>query len=99
MELTVIVILKALTEIAGLALVGQGLLGLLAGASREKNFVYQLFAAVTAPVIRAARFVTPPFVPDRHLGLVAFFVLFWIWVALIFAKRHVCMTQNLACGI
>lgn len=99
MTLTLIVILKALTEIAGLALLGQGLLGLLAGASRHKNFVYQLFVTVTSPVTKAARFITPRFIAEQHLGLVAFFLLFWIWVALIFAKRYVCVTQNLACGI
>lgn len=99
MELTLIIILKALVEIAGLTLIGQGLLGLLAGASRHQNFVYQLFAAVTKPVIKAARWIMPRFVADQHIGLVAFFLLFWIWVALIVAKRYVCVTQGLSCGI
>ena len=36
----IIVILKALTEIAGVALLGQGVLWVIAGAKREQNLVY-----------------------------------------------------------
>jgi hypothetical protein len=78
----VIVILKALTEIAGVAFLGQGVLWLLAGASREKNSVYNLFRTITSPVTRFARLVTPRFVIDAHIGLVAFFLLLVLWVVL-----------------
>jgi len=78
----VIVILKALTEIAGVAFLGQGVLWLLAGSGREKNHVYNLFRTVTSPVTRFARVVTPRFVIDAHIGLVAFFMLMVLWLVL-----------------
>jgi hypothetical protein len=78
----VIVILKALTEIAGVAFLGQGVLWLLAGANREKNHVYLLFRTVTSPITRAVRLVTPRFIVDAHIGLVAFFLLMVVWVVL-----------------
>ena len=46
----VIVVLKAVAEIAGLALLGQGLLALLAGPSREMNVFYRVLAVMTSPV-------------------------------------------------
>jgi len=78
----VIVILKALTEIAGVAFMGQGVLWLLAGSSREKNHVYLLFRTLTSPITRATRVLTPRVIVDAHIGLVAFFLLMVIWVVL-----------------
>lgn len=70
-----------------LALLGQGAVALLAGARRQSNPIYQLFAIVTRPVIAAVRWLTPRAVIDKHLPFVAFFVLFWLWVFLAWAKR------------
>ena len=78
----IIVILKALTEIAGVALLGQGVLWLIAGAKREQNVVYNLFRTLTSPATRLARLVTPRFVMDAHMGLVAFFLVLVAWLAL-----------------
>ena len=77
--LTIVVILKALTEIAGLALLGQGILFVLAGANREQNLFYKLLKTVTSPIRRAVRFITPRFVPDRHIGIAAFFLAFQLF--------------------
>jgi hypothetical protein len=79
-------ILKALLEVAGLALLGQGLLFLLAGAKRQGNVVYQAFATVTRPVIRFTRFITPRVVLDRHLGLVAFLFVAMAWFFVLVEK-------------
>ena len=84
--LTVVIILKALTEIAGLALLGQGVLFVLAGAGREQNLFYKVLRTVTAPIIRAVRFITPGFVPDRHIGMAAFFLVAGLWLALTVLK-------------
>jgi ABC-type uncharacterized transport system permease subunit len=84
--LTLIVVLKALTEVAGLALFGQGILFLLAGASREQNVFYRVIQTITAPIIRFTRLITPRFVPDRHIGLAAFFLVAGIWLALTIVK-------------
>src|SRR5258706_12637807 len=78
----VIVILKALTEIAGVALLGQGVLWVIGGAKRYKNVVYGLFKPLTSPVMRATRAITPRIILDRHLGLVAFFLLAVMWIVL-----------------
>ncbi len=83
-------ILKALLEVAGLALLGQGLLFLFAGAKRERNVVYQIFAIVTRPVLRLTRFVTPRVVLDRHIGLVAFLLVVLAWFFVLLEKQEVC---------
>lgn len=96
-ELKLIVIARGLVEVVGYTLVGQGVLFIFAGASRHQNFAYQLLSAVTRPVLRATRSVTPRFVTDQHLGLVAFFLVFWLWVALSFAKAYLCAASQLDC--
>jgi len=84
--LTLIVVLKALAEVAGLALLGQGILYLLAGASREQNVFYRVIQTITAPIIRFTRLITPRFVPDRQIGLAAFFLVAGLWLALTLLK-------------
>lgn len=96
-ELLLVSVLRSLVEVAGFFLLGQGLLYVLAGASREKNGVYLLFRVVTRPVLRIVRFITPRQVIDRHIPFVAFFLLFWLWIALAYARRVVCVTNGLAC--
>lgn len=96
-ELFIVSVLKALVEVAALALLAQGLIGVLSGKAKDNNFVYRLFQVVTGPIYKAVRRITPKFIAEQHLGLVSFFVLFWIWIALIYAKGYVCHAQNLAC--
>ena len=78
----VIVILKALTEVAGVAFLGQGLLWVWAGAKRDQNVVYNLFKTLTSPLNRAVRAITPRIILDRHIWLVALFLLVVLWIAL-----------------
>ena len=80
-------VLRAVVEAAGLFLLAQGILYLLAGQGREKNVIFQLFRLLTAPVIRFVRFITPRVVVDRHVPVVAFFLLFWLWIALAYIRR------------
>lgn len=93
MEFTLITIVKALAEVAGFALIGQGILYLFAGAKREGNFAYQMLKAVTSPVFKVARFVTPRFVMDRHLWLVAVLLVFLVWFIAAQYKLSLCLTQ------
>lgn len=86
-DLLILSILRALVEVALLALLGQGAVGLLAGAKRHANPIYQLFEIVTKPVMRVVRFITPKPVMDKHLPYVAFFLLFWLWIFLAWAKQ------------
>lgn len=96
-ELLLVSVLRSLVEVAGFFLLGQGLLYVLAGTSREKNVVYQIFRVVTNPVVKAARFITPKQVVDRHVPVVAFFLLFWMWIALAYARRVICVADALVC--
>ena len=77
-----IVILKALTEVAGVAFLGQGILWVIAGSKRNENVVYNLFKTLTSPITRVTRAITPRVIIDAHIGLVAFFLLIVLWVAL-----------------
>jgi hypothetical protein len=78
----IIVILKALTEIAGVAFLGQGILWVIAGSKRNENIVYNLFRTLTSPVTKVTRVITPRVILDAHIGLVAFFLLMVLWVVL-----------------
>ena len=86
-----IVILKALAEVAGVAMLGQGVLWVLAGAKREQNPVYGIFKILTSPVMKATRLITPRVVLDQHIGLVAFFLLLVIWLVLTAFKIKIVM--------
>jgi len=97
LDLFLVSILRTLVEVAGLALLGQGVLALLAGKYRNDNLFYRIFQIVTRPVIRAVRFVTPRVIIDAHVPFIAFFLLFWLWIALAMAKRHLCALHGLAC--
>ena len=83
-----IVILKAINEVALLALLGQGIVYLFAGASRERNAVYFIFKTITSPVMKLVRAITPRIVIDQHIGFVALFLLLVLEVLLIAAKIY-----------
>jgi hypothetical protein len=89
--LLLVEILKMLAEIALLALAGQWILGLLAGRRREDNLFYQLFQIVTKPLVKGARLISPKVVLDQHLPLVAFLLLFFIWVIATVTKIDICV--------
>ena len=84
----VVVILKAINEIALLALLGQGILFLFAGAKRDSNPIYFIFKTLTAPVMKFARTITPRIVLDQHIGFVALFLLLAAEALLIAAKIY-----------
>jgi hypothetical protein len=96
-DLLLITIAKALAELAGLFILGQGVLYLLAGRNRESNFFYQLLKTLTRPVYRLTRLVTPKVVVNRHIPMVAFILLFWLWVFLTIAKIQICVGYGELC--
>jgi hypothetical protein len=89
--LILVSMLKLLAEIALLALAGQGVLALLAGAKRDQNLFYQLLQILTRPFVAGARLITPRVVLDRHVPMVAFLLLFFVWVAATMAKISICV--------
>ena len=81
-----VLILKAMNEVALMALLSQGLLFILAGAKRDNNFVYFILKTLTMPVMKFARLITPRVIIDQHIGWVALFLLLLAEVLLIVAK-------------
>jgi hypothetical protein len=92
--LLLVEILKLVAEIALMAIAGQWILGLLAGAKREQNLFYQLFQVMTRPFIAGARLISPRVVMDRHLPLVAFLLLFFLWVVATVTKIDICVRMG-----
>jgi len=82
--------------IALLALLGQGVLFLLAGVRRDKNFFYQLLQIVAKPFTVPVRWITPKQVDDRHVPVVTFMLLLVIYAVVTFEKINLCMSQNMA---
>ncbi|MCU0810714.1 MAG: hypothetical protein MUE59_06710 [Thiobacillaceae bacterium] len=97
LEILLVRILLALVQIATLALLGQGAVALLAGKYREKNIFYLMLRTVASPAVRFVRFITPKVIIDAHVPFLAFFMLFWLWLALALTKRHLCALHGLAC--
>lgn len=97
LELLIITMARAVVEIAGWFMIGQGLLYVLAGSKRNDNFVYQLFSILTRPVFKLTRAISPRLVRDEHIPYAAFLLLLWLWIGLAIAKRSVCASQALAC--
>ncbi len=96
-DILLVSILRAVVEVAGFALLGQGALAILAGKYREQNIFYRVLRTITQPVVRAVRFVTPRVILDTHVPMLTFFLLFWLWVALALLRRHLCGLHGLAC--
>ena len=83
-ELLLVVIVKPLAELAGMFLLGRGLLWLLAGRKRMDNIFYQVLSIVTDPLLRFTRWIAPRVVLDSYIPAMAFGLVLWIWVAIVF---------------
>ncbi len=82
---------KLVAEIALLSLLGQWLLGSLAGRERDSNFFVRLFQVLTRPFVRLTRWITPRVVLDRHIPLAAFVLLATLWLTATAIKIDLCM--------
>lgn len=82
--------IKLIAEIALCALAGRWLLGLLAGAKREQNFFYQMLTLMTKPFTATFRAITPKLVIDRHIPLLTFVGLAWLWLFALLEKVSRC---------
>jgi hypothetical protein len=85
----VVVTLRILVEICLFALIGQGVLATLPGVDREKNVFYLVLKTLASPGWRFARWVSPKFVVDAHVGWVALFLLGVLWIGLLVVKQIV----------
>lgn len=86
MTLFLISAARAVIEMLGLCLIGQGVLHILAGCGRESNRIYQLFDLVTrAP--RQLVAVILPGLSGKAVGVVCFVILLLIWIGLAFLRK------------
>ena len=88
-----LVTLQTLILVAGLSLLAQGIVGVFNWRRRQENFVFQLFAIVTRPVVSLVRRVTPRMILDEHVPLVTFLLLFFAYFLVGFWHRDVCLAD------
>lgn len=86
--------LKLIAEVALMGLLGRWLLGLLAGERRSSNLFWQALDFLVRPFTSAVRFVTPKLILDRHVPLVTFCLLGWIWVFALIEKVRICRIDS-----
>ncbi|MQY50235.1 hypothetical protein HCX48_00665 [Rhodocyclus tenuis] len=96
-EVLLVSIVRALVEVALLSLLAQGVVGLLAGAARGSNPVYRLLSIISSPARRLVRGLCPRVILDRHVPWLTAAVLFWLWIALAYAKRLMCAAPGGGC--
>lgn len=89
-------IVKTITEVALLALFGQWVLGLLVGSQKERNLFYQILQIVGSPFVSLARRISPRVVLDRHVPLVAFLLLLFVWIGVTLLKIQTCLRIGMA---
>jgi uncharacterized protein YggT (Ycf19 family) len=94
--LTALNIIQLVIYIALLALLGQGVLFVLAGAKRHDNFFYQLLQMLSKPFTVPVRKLTPAKVADRHVPIVTFCLLLIIYAVVTFEKISLCVESNMA---
>ncbi len=97
LDILLVTVSRGLVELALLALIGQGILAVLAGKHREQNAFYRVLRLIASPAVRVVRLVTPRVILDAHVPWVTLFVLLWLWIGLAVAKRHLCGLHGLAC--
>jgi len=90
------VIIKAVAELALLALVGRFVVGLLAGERREGNVFWQLLDVIARPPLKIARWISPRVILDRHIPLAAFLLAAFVWLAALQGKVSACLEAGLA---
>ena len=93
--LTILNLLQLLLYIPLLALLGQGLLFVLAGARRQQNFFYQLLQLISKPFTMLVRKLTPAKVGDSQVPIVTFFLLVIAYAVVSFEKIDLCVRIGL----
>lgn len=89
--LTFLTLLQLMLYIPLLALLGQGLLFVLAGAKRDTNFFYQLLKLISKPFTAVVRKLTPRLVADQHVPFVTFFLLLIVYAVVTFERIDLCL--------
>jgi cytochrome b561 len=90
--LQVLNFLQLVLYIPLLALLGQGVLFVLAGHKRQENFFYQLLQLISKPFTLLVRKATPAKVSDQHVPIVTFFLLLIVYAVVTFEKISLCLS-------
>jgi hypothetical protein len=93
--LTFLNIIQLVLYIALLALVGQGILFVLAGDKRESNFFYKLLQVLSKPFTLVVRTITPKRVGDSQVPIVTFFLLVVIYAVVTLERTELCVGSNM----
>ena len=80
--------------IALMALFGQGLLHVLAGARRELNFFYGLLQVLTRPFTLTVRKIAPRQISDRLVPALTFVLLAALYLAVTFERIDLCVMTH-----
>lgn len=89
--LTLLNFLQLLLYIPLLALMGQGLLFVLAGNKRQENFFYQLLQLISKPFTSLVRRISPSRIADAHVPVATFFILLVVYAVVSFEKIDLCV--------
>jgi hypothetical protein len=93
--LTFLNLLQLVLYIPLLALVGQGLLFVLAGPRRDSNFFYRLLQLLSKPFTLVVRRITPSRVADRQVPFVTFFLIVIAYFIVTFERIDLCVKLGL----
>lgn len=94
--LTLLNIVQLVLYIALLALVGQGLLYILAGARRDANVFYRLLQTVAKPFTAVVRRITPRQVSDHQVPFATFLLLLVVYAVVTLEKIQLCVRLEMA---
>ena len=93
--LTFLNLTQLVLYIALLALMGQGMLHLLAGPGRGSNVFYRVLQLVGSPVTRALRRLLPSAFSDAQVAWLSFALLAALYVTVTVARADLCITGGL----
>lgn len=80
---------RAVIEMLGLCLLGQGVLYVLAGRHRASNRIYQLFEILTKATRQLVAKLLPRSSSPSMVGVISFLLLLLLWIGLAFVRKFV----------
>ena len=80
---------RAVIEMIGLCMLGQGAMYLLAGRRRVDNPIYQLFSLITKPARRMVGTFFSEKTKAQVVGITTFVILLLLWIGLAFLRKFV----------
>ncbi len=82
-------IVHNMVMLIGIVYIAQFLTGIFNWPGRQNNVIYRLFGFLLSPVTKAVRAITPAKIADKHVPVVAFVMLFWLYIMLIAVRLYV----------